>query len=160
MSSDDRRAGYALVETGTLAEFEVTSTHVEPAPDGESFFVRVQMQLGGPEAGDGEDQVEWVAFGFMFVLAVLSFADARPRGYSGEHFVEEDEFHVADFLAGLQFVRGELHLDLDYLRGRCVKTSIRVRRDGTVTLETRGRGQSALRWPELLKGKKRLELVS
>jgi len=63
-------------------------------------------------------------------------------------------------IAGLKFVRGELHLDVDYLRGRCVKTTIRVRRDGTVTLETRGRGESALRWPERLKGKKPVELVS
>ena len=68
---------------------------------------------------------------------------------------------VADFLAAVRFMRGELHLDLDYVRGRCVKTTICVRRDGRgVTLETRGRGESALHWPERMKGKKQLELVS
>ena len=46
------------------------------------------MQLGEPGDDDGEDEVdgegeaEWAAFGFMYVLALLSFHDARPRGYS------------------------------------------------------------------------------
>jgi hypothetical protein len=57
-------------------------------------------------------------------------------------------------------VRGELHLGLDYVRGRCVKTSIDVKRDGKVTLETRARGESALFWVDRLKGKKPLGLVS
>jgi hypothetical protein len=156
----ERSAGFALIETGTLAKFEVTSTHVEPSPDGETVFVRIEMQLGEPGEDDGEDVVEWAAFGFMFVLALLSFHDARPRGYSEKEYVERDELTVADFLAGLRFKRGELHLDFDYVRGRCVKTAIRARRDGKVTLETRGRGESALHWPERLKGKKQLELVS
>lgn len=161
----DRSAGLALVETGVLAQFQVTSTHVEPSPDGETSFVRIEMQLGGGDDDhdhddDGEDEVEWAAFGFMFVLALLSFNDARPRGYSEAEYVEGDELTVADFIAGLRFVRGELHLDLDYVRGRCVKTAIRVRRDGQVTLETRSRGESALHWPERLKGKKPLQLVS
>jgi len=95
----------------------------------------------------------------MFVLAMLSFNDARPRGYSEKEFIERDELTVADFLGGLRFIRGELHLDLDYIRGRCVKTAIRVRRDGKVTLETRARGDSAVHWVERLKGQKRLELV-
>lgn len=158
--STDRAAGFALLETGTLAKFEVTSTNVEPSPDGETVVVRLEMQLGEAGEDDGEDEVEWAAFGFMFVLAVLSFHDARPRGYSERDYVERDELSVADFLAALRFKRGELHLDLDYVRGRCVKTAIRAKRDGSVTLETWGRGESALHWPERLKGKKQLELVS
>jgi hypothetical protein len=156
----DRSAGFALVETGTLAKFEVTSTHVEPSPDGETLCVRIEMQLGEAGEDDGEDEVEWAAFGFMFALALLSFNDARPRGYSEQEYVERDELTVADFLAALRFIRGELHVDLDYVRGRCVKTSLRVQRDGKVTLETRARGDSALHWVERLKGKKSLELVS
>lgn len=158
--STDRTAGFALLETGTLAKFEVTSTNVEPSPDGETVVVRIEMQLGEPGEDDGEEEVEWAAFGFMFVLAVLSFHDARPRGYSERDYVERDELSVADFLGALRFKRGELHLDLDYVRGRCVKTAIRAKRDGSVTLETWGRGESALHWPERLKGKKQLELVS
>lgn len=160
----DRSAGFALVETGTLAQFEVTSTHVEPSPDGETLCVRIEMQLGEPDEDDGEvngeGEAEWAAFGFMFVLALLSFHDARPRGYSEKEYIEGDEFTVADFFTGLRFVRGELHLHLDYVRGRCVKTTIRVRRDGQVTLETWSRGEAALHWTERLKGKKPLQLVS
>src|ERR1041384_2770068 len=161
----DRSAGFALIESGALAQFEVTSTHVEPSPDGETLCVRIEMQLGGPGEDDGEDEVdgereaEWAAFGFMYVLALLSFHDARPRGYSEQDYIERDELTVADFLTGLRFVRGELHLDLDYVRGRCVQAAIRVQRDGKVTLETRARGESALHWVERLKGKKPLELV-
>jgi len=160
MRIDERSAGFSLIETGTLAEFELTASQVEPAPDGETSYVAIELMLGGPEAGEGDEQVEWAAFGFMYVLAVLSFADARPRGHSETHFVEEDEFTVADFFEGLRFVRGELHLDLDYIRGRCLKTSIRVKRSGEVRLETRGRGESALFWIARLKGKKPVQLVS
>jgi hypothetical protein len=161
MSKDaDRSAGFALVETGMLVKFEVTETRVEPSPDGETQFVHIEMQLGEAGEADGEDEVEWAAFGFMFVLAMLSFHDARPRGISEHDYVERDELSVADYFKGLRFVRGELHLDLDYVRGRCVKTSIDVKRDGKVTLETRARGESALFWVERLKGKKPLGLVS
>jgi hypothetical protein len=117
------------------------------------------MQLGGPESGD-EDQVEWVAFGFMFLLGVMSFHDAGPRGYSETEFVDEDEFTVDDFFAGLRFVRGELHLDTDYVRGRCMKTHIIVRRDGWVLVETRGRNDVALRWVERIQGKKLAQRAS
>jgi hypothetical protein len=95
--STDRGAGFALLETGTLAKFEVTSTNVEGSPDGETVVIRIEMQLGEPEEDDGEDEVEWAAFGFMFVLAVLSFHDARPRGYSENDYVKRDELTVGDF---------------------------------------------------------------
>lgn len=157
--STDRSVGHKLLETGTLVEFEVKNTNIEPALDGETSFVHIDIQLGGDEGGDGEEQAEWGAFGFMFALAVLSFTDGRPRGYSEKEFIETDEFTVADFFEGLKFTRGALHFDADYVRGRCMKTEIIVRRDGLVTLETRGRGESALRWVERLKGKKALELV-
>jgi len=59
----------------------------------------------------------------------------------------------------LAFVRGELHFDADYLRGRRMKTRIAVRSNGTVMLETTGRGKSALRWLERIQGKKLLQLI-
>jgi hypothetical protein len=46
------------------------------------------------------------------------------------------------------------------LRGRCVKTDVTVRADGSVTIKTRNRGESALRWLEFLKGRKHLEAVA
>ena len=112
------------------------------------------------DGGDGEDQVEWGAFGVIFTLAALSFNDARPRGNSDADFVEKDEFTVADLFDCLSFVRGELRFEADYVRGRCMKTDIVVQSDGQVILQTRARGESALRWVERLQGKKALEVVN
>ena len=159
MPTSDRLAGYKLIHTATLVEFEVVETKVQPSPDGESSHVQVEIQFGGPEDGEGDEQVEWGALGFIFALASLSFEDARPRGNSEPAFVAKDEFTVADLLDGLRFVRGELHFDADYLRGRCVKTAIVARSDGRVTLETRGRGDGAVRWVERMRGRKKMELV-
>jgi hypothetical protein len=72
---------------------------------------------------------------------------------------EKDEFTVADFMEGLRFVRGELHFEADYIRGRRLKTRIAVRANGTVGLETTGRGKAVLRWLERMQGKKPLHLV-
>lgn len=156
-------AGIELLKTGTLAEFEVVGTKVEPAPDGETKHVRIEMQLrASDDDGDREpdDEVECFGIGLMFVLAVMSFHDAGPRGYTEKTFVDEDEFTVGDFVTALRFVRGELHLEVDYLRGRCMKTEIVVRRDGWVILETRGRNDVALRWIERLQGKNQAQRAS
>jgi hypothetical protein len=155
-------AGIELLKTGTLAEFETVGTKVEPAPDGETKHVRIEMRLkcSDDEEREPEDEVESFGIGFMFVLAVMSFHDAGPRGYSEKLFVDEDEFTVGDFVNALRFVRGDLQLDVDYLRGRCMKTNIVVRRDGTVVVETRGRNDVALRWIERLQGKKQAQRAS
>ena len=97
--------------------------------------------------------------GFIFVLALLSFADAKPRNASVIDYQEKDELRLSDFIEHLRFVRGELHFDVDYIRGRWLKTRIVVRSNGTVTLETIGRGKSALRWLDRIQGKKPMELV-
>lgn len=60
----------------------------------------------------------------------------------------------------MKFVRGESHFDADYIRGRRIKTRIVVRANGTVSLETIGRGKAVLRWLERLQGRKLLQLVS
>ena len=78
---------------------------------------------------------------------------------SSADYHEKDEFTVADFIEGLRFVRGELHFYADYIRGRRIKTRIAVRANGTVRLETTGRGKAVLRWLERLQGKKLLQLV-
>jgi hypothetical protein len=95
----------------------------------------------------------------MFVVGVLSFAESKPRNASVLEYEEKDEFRLADFIERLRFVRGELRFDADYIRGRRVKTRVVVRSNGTVTLETIGRGKAALRWLEQLKGKKIMQLV-
>ena len=40
-----------------------------------------------------------------------------------------------------EFEQGELRFSADYVRGRCVKTDITVRADGTTTLATRGQAR-------------------
>ena len=53
----------------------------------------------------------------MFILAVLSFSEAKPRNSSIVEYEEKDELRLADFNERLRFVRGELHYDADYIRG-------------------------------------------
>jgi hypothetical protein len=48
---------------------------------------------------------------------------------------------------------------IDYLRGRCVKTTVEVSSDGKALVETVNRGQAATRWVERLRGKKFLQAV-
>ncbi len=108
---------------------------------------------------DEEDYVEWSAFGLIYALGVLSFANARPRGVSGMDFEEKDDWLVGDMLKHLRFERGELHFYADYIRGRMLKTTVVVRADGTFRLETVNRGQAATRWISKLQGKKLLSVV-
>lgn len=82
--------------------------------------------------------------------------ESRPRA-----------FEYYDFFASLtpQSPGGWSRVDLlsdagrDDIRGRRIKTRIVVRSNGTVTLETIGRGKAALRWLDQLKGKKLIQLV-
>ncbi len=166
MTSEARAIGYELLKTGTLVSFRVVTEEVLNAPaDDAEFGLRVQLQFVAEDEEEGdEDEVaentaEWGSFGFMFVLGVLSFAEAKPRNTSVLEYEEKDEFRLADFIERLRFVRGELHFDADYIRGRRIKTRILVRSNGTVTLETVGRGKAALRWLEQLEGKKLMQLV-
>jgi hypothetical protein len=159
MPDDSRLIGLRLLETGALVGFQVVEEHLETCTDGVNLFTRLELVLGSDEEYEPDELVEWGAFGFIFALAALSFADARPRGFSDTDYIEEDEFSVADLFDGLRYVRGEIHFSADYLRGRLVKTDIIIRPNGTVTLTTRSRGKTAWRWLDRLKGKKHLEAV-
>ena len=98
-----------------------------------------------------ENAAEWGAFGFMFVLGVLSFAGAKPRNMSELEYEEKDDFKLADFIERLRFVRGALCFDADYIRGRRVKTRIVVRsnarndwsRQGSAALARAAEGKEA-----------------
>lgn len=158
--ASDRLAGYKLLETGALVRFDVVDTRIETSPGSDMVFVRIDLRLGEEEEdGERSDDHEWGALGLIFCLAMLSFHDARPRGVSGVDFVDRDEFTVADFVEHLRYKRSELRFSADYLRGRCVKTDIAVRSDGTSTIETRNRGEAAMRWVRRLQGKKLMEVV-
>lgn len=160
MSGADKHAGNHLIETGALVEFRILDSNTELSPDKENVAVSVELIFTADDDDvDPGDTAEWGAFGFLFVIATLSFHDARPRGYSEKDFLPEDAFTVTDFFDGLSLRQEGLHLRIDYVRGRSVKTDITVRPDGTATLTTWGRGQSALRWLDKLQGKKTLGLV-
>jgi hypothetical protein len=82
-----------------------------------------------------------------------------PTRVSGKWFVDDDLFAAADMLGHLEFERGKLHMYIDYLRGRCLKTTVEVSSDGKALVETVNRGQAATRWVERLRGKKFLQAV-
>jgi hypothetical protein len=167
MPSEARMIGYELLKKGMLVSFRVLEEEVLTAPADEAEFglrlllkfVREDSEEDLDEDEVAENTAEWGAFGFIFVLALLSFADAKPRNVSVIEYQEKDELRLSDFVEHLRFVRGELHFDTDYIRGRRLKTRIVIRANGTVTLETIGRGKSALRWLERIQGKKLMEVV-
>jgi hypothetical protein len=162
MSKSTMHAEHQLLHTGAIVEFRVLDTQTELSPDKENVSVRADLVFSGVDDDDDTDPAdtaEWGAFGFLFILATLSFQDARPRGFSEADFLPEDDFTVSDFFECLSYKQTGLHLRADYIRGRSVKTDITVRPDGTATLTTWGRGQTALRWLDKLQGKKSIGLV-
>ncbi len=160
MTDNDRMVGHHLLETGVVVPFRLLEHEILPAPDQAEFGVRLELKFEpDDEDEDPEDIVEWGAFGFMFVLAVLSFADARPRESSALDYRETDELTLSDFLAGLSFRRGALEFRADYLRGRRMKMDIVVRSDGRVTLTTIGRGKAPFHWLDRIQGKKAMCVI-
>jgi hypothetical protein len=144
---------HQLVRDGTLFEtIEIVETKIEPTVGDDDWHVRIEFRVE-------RDLVEVCAFGIIYVLGLLSFNDARPRGASGQWFEDDDQFSAADMLGHLRFERGRLQMRVDYLRGRCLKTTVAVSSDGHVLLETVNRGQAATRWIDRLQGKKFLEPV-
>lgn len=159
MEQSERSVGYQLLKTASLVDFRIGEPAIQACTDGENLALTVDLVLSADADEDPADIAEWASFGLIYALAALSFADARPRGASGMDFTEKDEFTVGDLFDCLRFVDGELRFMSDYLRGRCMKTDITVRKDGLLTLHTRLRGQAALRWLDRLQGKKTLTLL-
>lgn len=161
ISNNSKTIEQRLFEIGNLVQFRILDIHTGVAPDAENLFVRVDLMLEDDESDvDPEQIVEWGAFGLLYALAALSFDDARPRGTSKIDFEADDVLTAADFLDLLSFDNNGLSVQADYLRGRSIKTEATVRSDGTVRLTTWGRGTSALRWLDRLRGKERLTVVS
>jgi hypothetical protein len=159
--SDDTAAAAELLRTGVIVPVRIVEEVVTPDPDGGEFGLRLDLSFDDEESDEENraEVVEWGALGFLFVIGALSFYDARPRGGSEIDYREGDEFRVGDFLACLQFRNGELRFDADYVRGRRMKTRVRVRHDGTGAIETVGRGKAAAHWIARLKGGKPLRAV-
>lgn len=137
-----------LMRTGLCVELHVKEPVVVrvPGPDdihvGDALSVGIEGRIGDEE----DDDVEFAAFALIFTLGALSFAEAKPRGASVVDHRENDDWTASDMLRGLTFTRGELHFHADYVRGRMMKTTVVVRRDGTFRLETVNRGHVARAW--------------
>lgn len=167
MGNDALKAAGELIRRGLLVSFRIEEEEVLDSPGDEAEFgMRVRLRFVADEGEAdldeedvAEDTAEWGSFGFLFTLAVLSFAEAKPRGYSEVEYQERDDFRLSDFMEHLRFVRGALRFDADYIRGRRIKTRMTVRSDGTATLETIGRGKSVLRWLERVQGKQMMQLI-
>lgn len=158
---DDVPIEYELLRQATLADIIVLDTRVNPT-SADDKHVRIEGRLGPEEDEDGEPSadVEHYSFGFIYAIGALSFADARPRGVSGMHFKEKDDWSAGDMLRRLRFEKGELYFYADYVRGRCLKTTVVIRPDGTFLLDTVNRGEAATRWVARLQGKKILSPVA
>lgn len=62
-------------------------------------------------------------------------------------------------LRHLTYSGGRLRFHADYVRGRCVKTTIEIDPEGQIAITTTNRGEAATRWVARLQGKKLLSLV-
>lgn len=145
---------FEWIKDALAADVEIRKTEINPTTDDDKH-VRIEGRLGGEE----DDDVAWAALPVIYVLGALSFEDARPRGYSEADFVKKDAWKAEDMLRHLRFERGELYFYADYVRGRMMKTTVTIRKDGTFTLESVNRGEAATRWAMRLQGKKILGAV-
>jgi len=156
--SDELPIEYELLKDVVALNLKVLDTKIEHFM--ENTHVKIVMQdVDEEEEDESSNVIESCAWGLIYALGVLSFADARPRGVSDMHYVEKDEWYVGDMLRHLRFARGRLHFYADYVRGRMLKTTIDIDRDGKITLETVNRGEAATRWVSKLQGKKVIGLV-
>lgn len=142
--------GYTLLNDILALDLQVGEAKIENF--GETEHVEIEMT-------DDPEVLSSCAWGLIFAIGVLSFADARPRGASDMHYAEDDEWTVGDMLRHLRFEHRKLHFYADYVRGRCIKTTVEIDAEGTILLRTVNRGEAATRWVAKLQGKKMLELV-
>src|SRR5258708_4533663 len=84
MANDAYLIGASLLKTGTLVSFRIVEEEVLTAHDEAEFGMRLLLKFVPEEGEDGQDEddvaedtAEWGAFGFMFVLGVLSFDEAK-----------------------------------------------------------------------------------
>lgn len=152
--ADDRSIPieHKLIHDSSLLDIKVVESDTKPTVGDEDWHVRMQLQVD-------DDLIETCAHGLIFAIGVLSFHDGRPRGASSQWFEDADQFTAADLLNHLHFENGKLRMYVDYLRGRCIKTTVEVASDGVIRLETVNRGKAALKWITMLQGKKLLQAV-
>ena len=156
MDDVSRQAGFKLIEeTIGLFSMKIISNEYNETPGYENTFNSVHEIVFKVE----EDEPEIYAVGILFCLAMMSFADAAPRGFSENYFIPYEDWSLGCFVNGLEYKHGSICYSADYLSGRMMKTDVIFYKDGTVTLTTRNRGKSADKWLTLLQGKKHLQKI-
>lgn len=137
-----------------LIEQAMTTQIADEATSGDGDFDHIKVVCKIEE-----EEVETSAFGLIYTLSLLSFRDARPAGASELKYDEQDAWWASDMLRCLRFQWGQLYFEADYERGRRMKTTIQLTKEGVLTVETTGRGTSAARWVSTIQGKKVLTLI-
>lgn len=149
-----------LLKTGSVVEFKIIENAVNACVDGIEAHSIAKLMLIDDDEEDGYQTVEWGAFGFIYILACLSFNDAKPRNLSEIDYIKNDYFTIGDLVSNLRFEKGKLILYCDYLRGRLMKTNISIQSDGLVEIQTILRGNALNTWLNKLKGKNTLQVVT
>ena len=138
-----------LARLATL-EIEVVRSDLEEETD----FSAHRLECRVPA-----DAVPEMALALIYAVGLMSFVEARPRGRSERDYRDDDEWTLADLVRGLVFDAGQLLFDADYVRGRMMKTRVRVRPDGALLISTLHRHGAASRWIDAIQGRSHLRLV-
>ncbi len=128
----DRTTGYRLLEAGTVTHFEIAKTEVHRGTDPGGFPLQIDLNLPA-EPETEETDLDCGAFGFLFVIGTLSFAEACPREASIIEYVEDDELRLDDLIDCLHWEGGALKFSADYVRGRLIEADVVLRPDGSAT---------------------------
>jgi hypothetical protein len=102
--------------------------------------------------------VSTCGMGLLFTLASASFDEAGPAAATDGQYKEKDTFTVADLVRHLRLLSGGIDLNLDWVRGRAVGTTLTLG-GGRLIIETAGRGKAAMGWIRSLRGQPSLRLV-
>jgi hypothetical protein len=140
-----------LLTTAAMARFRVLT--VEGREDGDLSWQRVVCHVH-------REDVSSAAVPLIHTLAALSFDDARPRESSELEYEAVDEWTLSDLAPRLMLEQGTLLFDADYVRGRMMKTRIRVASNGRLTIDTRNRYLMTERWLGMLRGKRSIRLAA
>ncbi len=147
---DDSVSVGEMLRYAAMARFRVL--RVEGEEHGDLSWQRVTCHLH-------REDVPCAAVPLIYALGVLSFDDARPRESSEIEYEEKDEWLFSDLTGRLRLERGTLLFDSDYVRGRMMKTRIRIASDGRFVIETRNRYEMTRRWLDRLRGVRHIRMA-
>lgn len=133
--------------------FKVIRREVKPSVDGQETVMSLTAVCIEEEAG------ELLAFPLLYALASLSFYEARPYGGSERHYSVDDHLSLREFFQTLSYEQGCLLWYGDYIKGRRVKTELRLTPQGEFTIYTVGRGLGPDFWLRILRGEKPLQVL-